>query len=74
MDHATFIYRVVVVTLSLIIVAMISAMIIGLFDPVVDNKEIFAIIGPAFQTVIGCFVGILGGRAIERKAAEKRED
>lgn len=59
MDHQTFVFRVVVITLAAILVAVISVMLIGLFDPIVDNKEVFAIIGPAFQTVVGAFVGVL---------------
>jgi hypothetical protein len=34
---------------------------VGLFDTVVDNTEIFKLIGPAFQTVIGGFIGLLAG-------------
>ena len=34
-------------------------MMIGLFVPntVIDNNEIFKIIGPAFSTIVGAFVG-----------------
>lgn len=67
MDQSTFIFRVVTVTLAAILVAVICAMLYGLFEPKVDNKDIFAILGPAFQTIVGCFVGILGGRALEKK-------
>lgn len=67
MDQSTFIFRVVTVTLAAILVAVIAAMLYGLFEPKVDNKDIFAILGPAFQTIVGCFVGILGGRALEKK-------
>lgn len=67
MDQQTFIYRVVVITLAAILVSVIGAMLYGLFDSHVDNKEIFAILGPSFQTIVGCFVGILGGRALGNK-------
>lgn len=70
MDQQTFIFRVVTVTLAAILVAVIAAMLFGLFEPRVDNKDIFAILGPAFQTIVGCFVGILGGRALEKKPPE----
>ena len=62
MDNGVFIFRVVVVTLAIILLAVVAAMLKGLFDPQVDNKDIFSIIGPAFDTIVGCFVGILGGR------------
>lgn len=71
MDQTTFIFRVVVVTLAAILISVIAAMLYGLFTPAVDNKEIFAILSPAFQTIVGCFVGILGGRALVDK---KRDD
>lgn len=67
MNQPTFIFRVVVVTLAMILVSVIAAMLWGLFTPSVDNKEIFAILSPAFQTIVGCFVGILGGRAIDKR-------
>lgn len=59
MDQSPFIFRVVVVTLAAILVSVIGVMLAGLFDPGVDNKEIFAVLGPAFQTVVGAFVGVL---------------
>ncbi len=67
MDQSTFIFRVVTITLAAVIVTCMAALVYGLFDERVDNKEIFAILGPALQTVTGCFVGILGGRAMEKK-------
>lgn len=66
-DQAAFIYRIVTITLAIILCAVICAMLYGLYDPKVDNKDIFAIIGPAFQTIVGCFVGILGGRALGKQ-------
>lgn len=59
MDESTFIRRVVVVTLAAILVAVIAVLLSGLFHPNVDNKAIFEILGPAFQTVVGAFVGVL---------------
>lgn len=45
--------------LGLIMVSVVLVMMIGLFVPnnVVDNNEIFKIIGPAFSTIVGAFVG-----------------
>lgn len=57
----SFLYRVVVCTLALILFAVVGAMLYGLYDVRVDNKEIFAVIGPAFQTIVGCFVGLVSG-------------
>lgn len=66
MDDTRFIFRVVTVTLAAVIVAVIGALLIGLFDPIVDNKAIFGIIGPAFQTIVGAFVGFLSALAMPR--------
>ena len=68
----------VVVTLCLVVVSMVASLLHALFSPEIDNKDIFAIIGPAFSTVIGAFVGLLGGLSITRKptddpAAEPKE-
>ncbi len=54
-----FVYRVVVLTLAAILLAMIIALLAGLFHQGVDNAEIFKILGPGFSTVVGAFVGIL---------------
>lgn len=45
--------------LGLIMISVVLVMMIGLFVPnnVVDNNEIFKIIGPAFSTIVGAFVG-----------------
>jgi hypothetical protein len=53
----------VTITLCLVIVAMVGALIAGLFvsNDIVDNTEIFKMIGPAFQTIIGAFIGLLAG-------------
>jgi len=51
----------VTLTLCMVILAMVITLMVGLFDPNVDNTEIFKLIGPAFQTVIGGFIGLLAG-------------
>lgn len=71
MPETKFILAVAVSTLALVLVAVIVALLVGLFDPLVDNKAIFAILGPAFQTIVGCFVGVLGSRLSSSK--EPRE-
>jgi hypothetical protein len=49
------------VTLCLILLSMVVVMCVGLFDPVVDNSDIFKLIAPAFQTIVGGFIGLLAG-------------
>lgn len=45
--------------LGIIMMSVVATMMIGLFMPnhVIDNNEIFKIIGPAFSTIVGAFVG-----------------
>ncbi len=62
-DH---LYLIIVLVLASVMLAVIAVLLIGLFDPRVDNDKVFAILGPAFQTVVGCFVGLLAGRLINK--------
>jgi len=62
----TIILLVVIGTLSLTMASVIFVLLAGLFDNIVDNSEIFKILGPAFQTIVGAFVGVLGGRAMKQ--------
>jgi undecaprenyl pyrophosphate phosphatase UppP len=48
-------------TLCLVIFAMVVTLMMGLFNDKVDNTEIFKLISPAFQTVVGGFIGLLAG-------------
>ena len=51
----------VTITLCLVIVCMVATLMVGLFNKDVDNAEIFKLISPAFQTIIGGFIGLLAG-------------
>jgi uncharacterized membrane protein len=62
----TIILMIVMGTLSLTMTAVIFVFLAGLFDSKVNNDEIFKILGPAFQTIVGAFVGVLGGRAMKQ--------
>ncbi len=57
----TIVVTVVVVSLAAVLIPMNVVLLIGLFEPKIDNAEIFKIVGPAYQTVVGAFVGILSG-------------
>ena len=45
----------------------------GFNDPMIDNKDIFPIIAPAYSTVIGGFIGWLAAIKINN-TMEKTED
>lgn len=48
-------------TLCVVVMGMVGVMLMGLFDEKVDNAEIFKLISPAFQTIVGGFIGLLAG-------------
>ena len=48
-------------TLCVVVIAMVATLMFGLFNEIVDNSEIFKLISPAFQTIIGGFIGLLAG-------------
>jgi hypothetical protein len=56
-----FVTILVSVTLSLVMLSMVGVFLFGLFLPntVINNDDVFTIIGPAFQTIVGGFIGIL---------------
>jgi len=51
----------VALTLCLSVIAMMVAFVLGLWAKEVDNAEIFKLLSPAFQTIIGGFIGLLAG-------------
>jgi undecaprenyl pyrophosphate phosphatase UppP len=51
----------VTVTLCVVVVGMVGAMLVGLFDKNISNDKIFEAITPAFQTIIGGFIGLITG-------------
>jgi hypothetical protein len=64
-----WILKTTVGTLAIIVIAVVVVLMGGLFNPTVDNDKIFEIIGPAFSTVIGAFVGLLGGISLNKADA-----
>lgn len=53
----------VIATWSLVCVvaAMLLMFAYAVIDPAVDDTVVFQIIGPAFQTVVGGFIGLITG-------------
>ncbi len=50
---------------------MVMTLMSGLFDEKVDNAEIFKLISPAFQTIIGGFIGLLAGVKLKANDDDK---
>jgi undecaprenyl pyrophosphate phosphatase UppP len=58
---ATWITMAITTTLCVVVVGMVGAMLVGLFDDNISNDKIFEAITPAFQTIIGGFIGLITG-------------
>lgn len=69
-----WILKTTVGTLALICIATVGVLLIGLFDNNIDNDRVFEVIGPAFSTVVGAFVGLLGGLSLNSKRGSKDSD
>lgn len=54
-----WVLKVMSLTLGSVLMATVFVLLVGLFVPnnVVDNQEIFKILGPAFSMIVGAFVG-----------------
>ena len=59
-------------TLCIVIFGMVAVLMVGLFDPLVDNNEIFKLISPAFQTIVGGFIGLLAGVQLSHGETEEK--
>ena len=74
------IMKMVTLVLSSIMLAVVFIFLIGMFMPneLIDNNEIFKIIGPAFSMIIGAFVGafatMMGMKTAEFNPNVKTQD
>jgi hypothetical protein len=66
-----FVTLMVSFTLCVVIIGMVAVLMAGLFDPIVDNSEIFKLISPAFQTIVGGFIGLLAGVKLSHGETDK---
>ena len=58
---AIWVTLIATVTLAVILLSMVSVLLKGLFDSSIDNTEIFKAVTPAFQMIVGAFVGLVAG-------------
>jgi hypothetical protein len=75
-DTVEFVIRVAIVTLSAVILVVVLALVVGMFVPndVVDSTAVLDMINPAFQTIIGALVGLLGGLSLNANARDKEPE
>jgi multisubunit Na+/H+ antiporter MnhF subunit len=55
------------VSLMGVVMAMVWMFVQAILDPTVDDKVVFDIVGPAFQTIVGGFIGLITGIHIGEK-------
>jgi len=58
-------------SLSGVVFCMMVIFIVATLDSTVDDKEIFTIVGPAFQTIVGGFIGLITGINMAKKEENK---
>ena len=66
-----FVTLMVSLTLCIVVLSMSGVMLLGLFDPLVDNNKIFELVGPAFQTIVGGVMGLLAGVKLSHEEEKK---
>ena len=75
-DTIEFTIRLAVTTLAMVILVVVAAMVAGMFvsNDIVDSDKVFEIIGPAFNTIVGAFVGLLGGLSLNANARDAKPE
>lgn len=68
----SYIYITTILTLSIVIVSVAIVLLAGLFEDSVNNDKIFEMLGPAFNTIVGAFVGLLGGLSLGQKSDDQK--
>ena len=58
---ALYVTLIATITLAIILLSMVSVLLQGLFNDKIDNTEIFKAVTPAFQMIVGAFVGLVAG-------------
>jgi len=59
--HSQRMTMIATLSLAVILMAMVGVMLIGLFHDRVNNDKVFEMLSPAFQTIVGGFIGLITG-------------
>jgi hypothetical protein len=70
MNHKEHILVIAAWALVCVIAAMLTMFAFAVIDPNVDDTVVFQIIGPAFQTIVGGFIGLITGIKIGQDSNE----
>ena len=60
-------------SLVAVVINMMVMFTIAILDPTVDDAKVFEIIGPAFQTIVGGFIGLITGINIGKNQENESE-
>jgi undecaprenyl pyrophosphate phosphatase UppP len=60
-QHSQRMTMIATLSLAIILMAMVAVMLIGLFHDKVNNDKVFEMLSPAFQTIVGGFIGLITG-------------
>jgi hypothetical protein len=58
---ATWVTLIATFTLAITVLSMVFVFMLGFFDEKIENAKLFEIVGPAFQTIVGGFIGLITG-------------
>jgi uncharacterized membrane protein YsdA (DUF1294 family) len=61
MNNKEHILTIAAWSLVCVVIAMLCMFAFAVIDPNVDDEKVFQIIGPAFQTIVGGFFGLITG-------------
>lgn len=69
--HSQRMTMIATISLAIILLSMVAVMLIGLFHDKVDNNKVFEMLSPAFQTIVGGFIGLITGIKIGQSDANE---
>jgi len=61
MKYAEKMTMIALISLAAILIAMVSVLLLGLFHDGIDDNKVFDMLTPAFQTIVGGFIGLITG-------------
>ena len=63
MSDLSYIVRCAVTTICALAFIIVATLLAGLFNPAVDNKMIFEVLGPMSHEIVGALMTLVGGIA-----------